>query len=153
MKVLPNIEWETILQITQRLDFFKKFTVHEQKRMIGLRSTLCTFEKDEYLIRDGDKDTFFFVLLSGSVNVSKGEKTPPFATLEAGDFFGEIAFLTKCPRTANVTANETVIVIRIDKEMLSRLDVEIREKFKDKVIDKLVTRLDNMNNAFVNRWS
>jgi len=51
-------------------------------------------------------------------------------------------------QTANVIANDTVIVLRVDPELLDGLRAEIREKIKDKIIAKLVARLDFINDAY-----
>lgn len=152
MKEVTNIDWEKIIDIVKRLEFFKEFSLQEKKKVVDFRTHLYVFEKEEFLIKDGSKDTSFFILLKGSVDVFKKTKEHPLATLSAGDSFGEIAFLTGSTRTANVIAKETVIVLKVDKSMFDRLDNIIKDKFKDNFIMKLIERLDQMNNAFVNRW-
>ena len=54
------------------------------------------------LCREGDLGREFFVLVEGSVDVTK--KGRRVATLGAGDFVGEISLLETTPRTATVTA-------------------------------------------------
>jgi CRP-like cAMP-binding protein len=54
------------------------------------------------LCREGDLGREFFVLVEGSVDVTK--KGRRVATLGAGDFLGEISLLETTPRTATVTA-------------------------------------------------
>lgn len=152
MKEVANVDWEKIVDIVKRLPFFKNFSLQEQKKVVDFRTHLYVFENDEFLIKDGSKDTSFFILLKGSVDVYKKTKEHPLATLSAGDSFGEIAFLTGSARTANVIAKGTVIVLKVDRSMFDRLDFQIKDKFKDKFILKLIERLDNMNNAFENRW-
>src|SRR3954447_13419541 len=53
------------------------------------------------LTREGEPGREFFVLLDGAADVRKGGKR--LRTLGPGDFLGEIALLTKLPRTATVT--------------------------------------------------
>lgn len=59
--------------------------------------------RDGYVfVREGRSGREFFVLVEGSAEVTaKGRK---LAELGPGDWFGEIALLTKVPRTATVTA-------------------------------------------------
>ena len=54
------------------------------------------------LTREGRQGREFFVLIDGTAKVTKAGKK--IADLGAGDWFGEIALITKSPRTATVTA-------------------------------------------------
>lgn len=153
MNEVGNMDRDTIIEIVKRLDFFKAFSLQEQKRVVDFRTRVWVFDKGEALIKDGGDETSFFLLLKGSVAVSKGSEIDPFAHLSAGDCFGEMAFLTGIRRTANVVAEEKVIVLKLDRQLLDRFDINIREKLKDKFIEKLVDRLDQMNSAYASRGS
>jgi CRP-like cAMP-binding protein len=54
------------------------------------------------LMREGDTGREFFVLVDGVVGIDRGGSR--VRTMEAGDFFGEIALLAEGPRTATATA-------------------------------------------------
>jgi CRP/FNR family transcriptional regulator, cyclic AMP receptor protein len=54
------------------------------------------------LTREGDRGREFFVLLEGAADVRRGSRK--LNTLGPGDFFGEIALVSRSPRTATVTA-------------------------------------------------
>jgi len=54
------------------------------------------------LCREGRLGREFFVIVDGTVEVTKGGEL--LATREAGEFFGEIALITTTTRTATVTA-------------------------------------------------
>jgi CRP/FNR family transcriptional regulator, cyclic AMP receptor protein len=73
------------------------------------------------LIREGDRGREFFVIVSGEVEVRrKGRKV---ATLGPGSFVGEMALLSKIPRTATVTAVTPLDVLVItDRAFLDLLD-------------------------------
>jgi len=73
------------------------------------------------LIREGERGREFFVLAGGEVEVRrKGRKV---ATLGPGSFFGEMALLSKMPRTATVTAVTPLDVLVItDRAFLDLLD-------------------------------
>ena len=73
------------------------------------------------LIEEGERGREFFVLVSGEVEVRrKGRKV---ATLGPGSFFGEMALLSKTPRTATVTAVTPIDVLVIsDRAFLGLLD-------------------------------
>jgi CRP-like cAMP-binding protein len=53
------------------------------------------------LTREGDRGNEFFVLLSGGAEVKQGGRRVNL--LGPGDFFGEIALVSRSPRTATVT--------------------------------------------------
>jgi CRP-like cAMP-binding protein len=73
------------------------------------------------LITEGERGREFFVLVSGEVEVRrKGRKV---ATLGPGTFFGEMALLSKIPRTATVTALTPLDVLVItDRAFVDLLD-------------------------------
>src|SRR5438093_1589664 len=60
---------------------------------------------------EGDRGREFVVLLEGEADVTKGGKR--INTMKNGDFFGEIALVTKMPRTATVTATTDVRILVI----------------------------------------
>jgi CRP-like cAMP-binding protein len=60
---------------------------------------------------EGDRGREFFVLLKGEAEVTRGGER--INTMKEGDFFGEIALVTKMPRTATVTATSEVDVLVI----------------------------------------
>ena len=67
--------------------------------------------KGKVMAEEGDRGREFFVLLEGEADVTKGDRS--INTIHGGDFFGEIALVTKMPRTATVTATTDVRVLVI----------------------------------------
>ncbi|MGA1869744.1 MAG: cyclic nucleotide-binding domain-containing protein [bacterium] len=151
MYEIDQLDHKKMIEIINRLDFFNNFSIQEKQRIIAFHAQFFVYKQGEYLIREKGEDASIFILLSGTVNVTKGDSQFPLARLEAGEFFGEMSFLTNAPRTTSVIASEESIVIKIDKSMMDNLNVHIREKIKDKIIEKLVNRLDKMNHAMMNR--
>ena len=71
------------------------------------------------LVREGGGGREFFVLVDGTVRVSrKGRK---LSDLGPGDWFGEIALLTNTPRTATVTATSPLRVLVITDRAFRRV--------------------------------
>jgi CRP/FNR family transcriptional regulator, cyclic AMP receptor protein len=89
-------------------------------------------------IREGERGREFFVILDGDVEVSRDGKK--VQARGPGDFFGEIALISKIPRTATVTAVSPVRALVItDRDFRSLLshspDIQI------KVLEALAERL------------
>jgi len=71
------------------------------------------------LTTEGDPGREFFVLVEGTADVRrKGRKVN---AMGSGDFFGEIALVTKMPRTATVTATSNVRVLVINERDFAAL--------------------------------
>jgi CRP-like cAMP-binding protein len=71
------------------------------------------------MAKEGDRGREFFVLLEGEATVTRGSNR--LNTMKKGDFFGEIALVTKMPRTATVTATSEVTVLVITERDFSAL--------------------------------
>jgi CRP-like cAMP-binding protein len=80
------------------------------------------------LAREGDLGDQFFVIESGTAEVTRGGA--PVAKLGAGDFFGEIALIREERRTATVTATSPMVLIVMTGSSFRSLDrtrPEVRE--------------------------
>jgi CRP-like cAMP-binding protein len=90
------------------------------------------------LMREGRPGREFFVLVEGSVQVTRGEKK--LSELGPGDWFGEIALLTKIPRTASVVATSAVRALVVTDRAFRQL-VETMPSLAIKVLASLGDRL------------
>ena len=77
------------------------------------------------LAREGDLGEGFFVIQSGTAEVTRGGA--PVAKLGAGDFFGEIALIREDRRTATVTATSPMVLIVMTGSSFRSLDRSIPE--------------------------
>jgi CRP/FNR family cyclic AMP-dependent transcriptional regulator len=90
------------------------------------------------ITREGRPGREFFVLISGSADVTKnGEKV---AQLGAGEWFGEIALLTDSPRTATVTATSPVDVLVVTDRRFREV-VETMPSIALKILSSVSSRL------------
>jgi len=76
------------------------------------------FAAGEAIVRQGDPGDKFYLIRSGSAEVSvrDGGSSAVVAVLGEADFFGEAALLTGEPRNATVTAREDLEAYSMDKE-------------------------------------
>lgn len=90
------------------------------------------------LIREGEHGREFFVLLDGEVVVRRNGRK--LSSVGRGDFIGEIALVSKRPRTATVTATSPVraLVIRdVEFKTLLRNKPEMALKILATVAERL----------------
>jgi CRP-like cAMP-binding protein len=90
------------------------------------------------LTREGRPGREFFVLIDGTVQVTKNGKE--VASLKGGDWLGEIALLTDQPRTATVTATSPVDVLVITDRRFRNV-VETMPSIALKVLSRVSDRL------------
>jgi CRP-like cAMP-binding protein len=90
------------------------------------------------LITEGAKGREFFVLIDGTVDIRrKGRK---LASLDTGDFFGEIALLTDTPRSATVVTATSVRLLVITGQAFRRL-LDETPSIQGKVLTALARRV------------
>jgi HD-like signal output (HDOD) protein len=138
-----------ILPIINRLSFFDSFSTNDKRQIVSDDAHFQAYTSGQTLIRQGSIERSLFIILTGTVHVTEASGETTLAVLKAGDVFGEMAFLTDTRRTATVTAIEPVIALKLDPQMFEKLSTDIREKFKDKIIEKLVARLNAANKELV----
>jgi len=131
--------------ILNKVPFFKDFSPQERERVVDADAAFYVANDDEYIIEQNTLDTAFYILLSGSARVTLEGIDGTLATMGPGDFFGEIAFIQNTPRTTNVIANEVSIMLKVDRRLLGALNAEVREKFKDQIINKLANMVASIN--------
>jgi CRP-like cAMP-binding protein len=79
------------------------------------------------LIREGDTDDCFYVLLAGILSVSQRDLGAR-SLLRPGDYFGEVAPAMSVPRTATVAAMTPTVVASCDRATFDEL---VRPLFAD----------------------
>jgi CRP-like cAMP-binding protein len=91
----------------------------KQLRTIGSIADYIDFREGKELIREGSPGREFFVLVDGTVDVRrKGRKID---SLGAGNFFGEMALLTRAPRNATITTTSPVRALVVAEPNFRRL--------------------------------
>lgn len=139
---------QEIVKLMKDLPFFKPFSVKEMKTIANLDSHIVEYKKGGFVIRQGEKDSTIFILLKGSLAITKDEvPDAELNTLQAGAMFGEVPLITGKTRSTNVIAKNKVVALKMDGYLLKTLDPSILNKFKDHLIKVLIKRLDEMNSS------
>jgi len=134
-----------LLEILNRIPFFKKFSVSERKSFFSQSLSFLKCTANRNIIRQGDKETNFYIILSGTASVMIRDEQQEVATLGPSYFIGEGAFIMNRPRTATVIAKSDVLLVRLDQASLRRFPASVREKIKDQIIEGMAMRLADMN--------
>ncbi len=79
---------------------------------------ITPFEEGKAIFLEGDDSQDLFILISGQLDVFKGN-TKIAEIIEKGSLFGEMSFLLKAKRTATIKAGENVKAIRIPKDEIN----------------------------------
>lgn len=80
---------------------------------------ILTVAEGERILRFGDPGDAWFLLMYGTAIVSRNGV--PLDTLAPGDCFGELAVLDGEHRTADVTAESDVVLVRVPREAFEAL--------------------------------
>jgi CRP/FNR family cyclic AMP-dependent transcriptional regulator len=106
-----------------------------------------TIDPGKVVFREGEPGEHMYIIQSGAVRISRnvGGHEHELAVLEKGDFFGEMAIVSRINRTATATAVGTTQLLAFDRMGFLGM-IEKNAKIALNVIDKLCRRLEGANN-------
>lgn len=116
------------LEPLQEITFLADLSSEDWARVLKIVKSRV-FRAGDDLIRAGDKDDSFYILTSGEVEVTIGDKV--LATIPEGSVFGEISFFDGALRSATIrakTKGSAVRVTRDDLDTLAAWEPEIARK-------------------------
>jgi CRP/FNR family transcriptional regulator, cyclic AMP receptor protein len=125
------------IDLIRKVPLFARCSRAELKEIALLADEIDLHEGTE-MTREGAPGREFFVLLDGTADVKK--KSRRVNTLGPGDFFGEIALVSREPRTATVIATSPVRALVITDRSFRRL-LDDAPKVQTKVMEAMAQRL------------
>jgi len=146
------------------LPFFKEFSDQEKSKLFEAPGIFEKHENGKIIIKEREFGAALYVLLTGSVLITKSIVAPvreghislqepqeiDIVELKAGSIFGEVSMLTNRPRNTNAYANsEQVVVMKITKEIIEKFNLVIQKKFQDQFVLTLIQRLDDINKQYM----
>lgn len=114
---------DAIVSFLQEVDIFSSLS-QEELRSIAAVLTPHQHEEGEVLFHQGDQGTEMFIVKEGRIAIevaTAGGELMEIATLEAGDFLGEMSIFEDAPRSATCRAKCQSFLYGLSMEEFSRL--------------------------------
>jgi CRP-like cAMP-binding protein len=112
-----------MLAFLREVRLFKDIAEPELTTLAGsLRE--CPLKRGQVLFREGEVGEEMFVVLRGSIVISKpvtGRVEQVLARIGPGDFFGEMSLFDRSPRSATIQADSDATLLALDREAMRRL--------------------------------
>jgi CRP/FNR family cyclic AMP-dependent transcriptional regulator len=138
------------LEVMARIPLFKDFDDVELDEVARI-AIKEKFRAGDIVFNEGDKGDKFYIILQGSVDVTKrisDNETQTLVTLKPGDYFGEMSLIDEAPRSAGIRAKEDLTLLSIsrhDLELLLNASSSISSKIYIFFVQTLVKRLRDTN--------
>jgi eukaryotic-like serine/threonine-protein kinase len=138
---------ENLEEYISNIPFFGNFSkTHLQK--ILLASQIVRTKRGEVAVTEGEIDDTLFIILSGGVEVLKGSIR--IDTIERGECFGEMAYLSGQPRAASVKALTDCTLLKISASLVDRLPENIQILFLKSFAKTAVDRISKNHQLILN---
>ncbi|RTE87357.1 MULTISPECIES: cyclic nucleotide-binding domain-containing protein [Gammaproteobacteria] len=131
------------VELLSRAAIFKSLTSEDKRRFAVTPNLFQHAKAGSNVIEQGDTDACIYIVMAGAAKIIKDDVH--VADIEAGQFVGEVAFITGEPRTATVQAESDMILLRITTGNFANIPIRAREIMKDKIIGGLEQRIADMN--------
>lgn len=110
---------ESMLNKLKSIGILQPFEDQEIYRLLEM-SKVRKYKAGEHILRQGQSETWFYVLLSGQVKISKNGKE--IATLEEkGEIFGEMGAMDCSRRSASAYAETNTVCLATDMFYIENL--------------------------------
>lgn len=139
-----NVADSELFSQLKQLSFFQGFRENELWEVLRITRSR-SFPAETLLIQEGDVGDSFFIIVKGSVKVTRGRRL--LNVLGVGDCFGEMSYLAKRsgPRSATITAASDCTVVIVRAHDLNGASVNCRRLFDRKFLTTLIERLETAN--------
>ena len=91
---------------------------HRHLRQLASRADEVRYGANRAIVRQGTRGDSFFVIAEGTATVRRG--TRAIGRLGPGEFFGEMALLDGRPRSASVTSDTPLVVVRLTRTAFNK---------------------------------
>ena len=132
-------------ELLKDLPLFSKVDLAKLK-LLAFTSERLTYDDNQIIFNEGDEGDAAYIILSGTavVSIAQGSKELELVRINKGGFVGDISLLCDVPRTATITAQNSLTALQIKKDTFFNLIAEFPE-IAIEMMRVLASRLDNTN--------
>jgi eukaryotic-like serine/threonine-protein kinase len=128
----------------RKLRFFHDFS-HSEIWEVLRASEWCAYQPGDEIIREGELDDRFYIIVSGAVSVHSGRRQ--VGGLSDGDCFGETSYVRGARRTATISATTPVTLVRVSSTLLEQSSSACQLRFNKVFLRSLIERLQGVAQA------
>ena len=128
----------------RRLQFFHEFS-HSEIWEILRASEWREYAEDDEIIREGEMDDRFYIIVSGEVVVQSGRRD--VGQMGVGNCFGETSYVRGARRTATISAKTPVTLLRVSSTLLEQASSSCQLRFNKVFLRSLIERLQGLGST------
>jgi len=133
-----SIDAKEQVALLRRLKFFHDFS-HDEIAELLRAGHWQPFFSEEEIVKEGDTDDRFYVVVSGRVQVERLGRV--VGVLAVGDCFGETGFVRGAKRLATIRATGPVTVLKVSATLLEQVSAACQLRFNRAFLRSLIGRL------------
>jgi CRP-like cAMP-binding protein len=133
-----EIDDEERFAVLRKLRFFHDFS-HAEIREVMRAAVWTDCQAGEPVLRPGDIDDRFYIVVSGTVRLSRGGDI--VGRVPAGGCFGEAAFAEGSRRDTMVEAEGDVTMLKVAATLLEQASISCQLRFNKVFLRELIGRL------------
>jgi serine/threonine protein kinase len=129
----------------RKLQFFHDFS-HSEIWEILRASEWRSYEVGDEIIREGEMDDRFYIIVEGEVVVQSGRRE--IGTMSIGNCFGEASYVRGARRAATISAKAPVTLIRVSSTLLEQSSSACQLRFNKVFLRSLIERLQGLGTTY-----
>jgi hypothetical protein len=133
-----EIDDEERFAVMRKLRFFHDFS-HNEIREVMRAGVWTECQPGEPVLRPGDIDDRFYIVVSGSVRISRGGDI--IGRVPAGGCFGEASYAEGSRRDTVVEAETAVTMLKVTATLLEQASISCQLRFNKVFLSELIGRL------------
>jgi eukaryotic-like serine/threonine-protein kinase len=136
-----RLDQQEQFDLLRKLRFFHDFS-HAEIWETLRASEWCSYQAGDEIIREGELDDRFYIIVQGSVSVQSGRRQ--IGVLSDGDCFGETSYVRGARRTATISATTPVTLVRVSSTLLEQASSACQLRFNKVFLRSLIERLQGV---------